>query len=191
MEVQGEHMNKFRPTLWRTCRVIANSTRLSLLNELFKVGELHVADLARRIGTSDHNATTQLRALNARGLILSRRQKMRVIYRAEANREVDSAIKLLKALNVSFQQSLPKETVIRMATAFTHERRIEIVRALDGSKKTFYELRETTGMSAPSLSRHIRKLETRGFVIRTSERYCLARPENCLGRTLLKLALAR
>jgi len=184
-------MRKLHPTLWRTCRIIANQTRLNLLRELFQTGELHVAELARRIGTSEHNATTQLRALNARGLIVFRRQKMRVIYRAEANSEVDFAPELLEALRISFQQSLPLKTMIRMTTAFTHERRIEIVRALDGSKKPCHDLLETTRMSAPSLSRHLKKLEARGFIKRTNDAYRLIPPDNALGRTLLRIARTR
>ncbi len=74
-------MNRLRPTLWRTCRVLASETRLDLLQHLFEQGELCVSELAAMTGVSPHNASTQLRALNARGLIARRREKQKVIYR--------------------------------------------------------------------------------------------------------------
>jgi len=181
-------MYKLRPTLWRTCQVIACETRLLFLWNLFENKELYVAEMARITGTSAHNATTQLRVLNARGLIVFRREKMRVIYRPEANTEVDYAPELLETLKKCHEQSMPFETVIRQATAFTHERRIEIVQALDGSELTFCDLLGSTGMAPSSLSRYLEKLEARGFVKRVNGVYRLSHPGNLrLDKRCLKL----
>ncbi len=180
-------MHKLRPTLWRTCRIIAGETRLQFLWNLFDHGELCVIEMARMTTSSAHNATTQLRALNARGLITFRREKMRVIYRAEANQLVDNSPELLAALRTCHEQSVSFETVIRMATAFTHERRIEIIRALDISKQTLCGLLDSTNMNSSPLSRHLRKLQDRGFVRQVNGVYRIATPGNPLGRTLLKI----
>ncbi|MEN8254713.1 MAG: metalloregulator ArsR/SmtB family transcription factor [Verrucomicrobiota bacterium] len=179
---------KLHPTLWRTCRVVANKTRLRLLWHIFKDGELCVNQLVQQTNTTRPNASQQLRALNARGLITPRREKTKVIYRAEANSGVDFAPELLEALRKCHERSMPFKTVIRQATAFTHERRIKIVRALNGKALSIDGLRDATGISPAALSRHLEKLEVRGFIKRTDKTYRLARPGNLLGRTLIKIA---
>lgn len=182
---------KLQPTLWRTCRVVACETRLRLLWLLFENGELCVGELARRAGMSEPNASNQLRALNARGLIQPRRERMRVLYRAEANSGIDFAPRLLEALWKCHKLSMPLEGVVWQATAFTHGRRIGIVRALNGGKPLSLDaLRDATGMSLPALLRHLKKLEARGFARRRGRVCRLARPRNPLGRTLLKIAVS-
>lgn len=179
---------KLNPTLWRTCRVIAGETRLKLLWLLFDHGEIHVEALAERAGISICNASNQLRRLSSRGLISPRREKMRVIYRTEANEALEAAPVLLEALRDCHAKKVAFKTIIRMATAFTHERRIEIVKALKGRARDFNELQKMTGMSGSALSRHLEKLERRGFVNYRDGRFRLSAPGNALGRALLKLA---
>lgn len=185
---ENVRVNSLRPTLWRTCRIIAGETRLQCLWNLFEKGELCVTEISDATGISPQNATTQLRALNSRGLITFRRQSMMVIYRAEANQAIDNAPELLQVLKESWERSMSFETIIRMATALTHERRIEVIRALNESRKTFSELLNSTSMTASALARHLKKLEKRGFVKKTDKRYAIAHPGNSLGRTLLKIA---
>lgn len=179
---------KLPPALWRSCRVIACETRLQLLWHLFEGGELSVNPARLLVGISQPNASAQLRALGERGLIIPRREDMRVIYRAEANSAKAFAPELLGALQKCFEQSVPFKTIIRQATAFTHERRIEIVRALNGKQLSFAKLLDATGMSSAALSRHLNKLERRGFVKRRGGVYRLGSPGNTLGRTLMKCA---
>jgi len=140
------------------------------------------------VGISQPNASAQLRALAERGLIIPRREDMRVIYRAEANSAVNFAPELLEALRECYERSMSFKNIIRQATAFTHERRIEIVRALRGEALSFAALLDATGMSSAALSRHLDKLERRGFVKRTEGFFRLGIPGNRLGRTLMKLA---
>lgn len=181
---------ELRPTLWRTCRALARETRLQLLWKIFEEGELYVRQAAERTGMSVPNACNQLRTLSARGLISPRREKMRVFYRAEANSALDAAPVLLDALRNCYEKKTPFKTIIRQTTAFTNERRIEIVRALSRKSLDFHQLIEATGMSTSALSRHLGKLETRGFVKYRNGIYYRAAPGNPLGRTLLKLACA-
>jgi len=179
-----------RPTLWRTCRVMACETRLRLLWILFDEGELSVCELAHRAGMGNPQASVQLRALNARGLITFRREKMRVIYCAEANDAVDSAPQLLEGLRMSHDHNMKFPTVIRQATAFTHQRRIELVRILENEPMDSEQLLQVSGMSYSALSLHLRKLTARGFIKKIDGKYRVFPSANRLGNVLLQIALS-
>jgi len=181
-------MKPLRPTLWRTCRVIANTTRLRLLWKIFQKEGLCVGELARAVGASRENATIQLRALNARGLITSTRRGKRVIYRAEANPGVDGAEEILTALRESFIAKIPLKVVFREATAFTHSRRIFLMKTVNRSSGSFDELLEASEMSPAALQWNLSKLEVRGFVKARRGFYEAGHPKNPLGKCLLKLA---
>ena len=183
-------MSKLRPTLWRTCRVLASETRLRLLWLLFKNEGLCVADLAALTGISEQNASNQLRALNARGLITPRRQNLRVFYHPEPNTEVEHAQTLLDALRAWCESNMRFPAIIRQATAFTHERRILIMRALQEGPASLGDLHERTGIPLPSLTHHLKKLEARGFVRRGYGTYYQNTPGNPFGRVLKKVACA-
>jgi len=177
-------MSKLRPTLWRTCRVPASKTRLQLLWALFKNDGLCVADLACLTGISEQNASNQLRALNARGLITPRRIGLQVFYHPEPNTEVEHAQTLLLALRDCCEKNMPFATIIRQATAFTHARRILIIKALTDGPASFGDLYEKTGIPSPSLAHHLKKLEARRFVRRGCGKYHQNTPGNSFGRML-------
>ncbi|QHI68936.1 ArsR family transcriptional regulator [Tichowtungia aerotolerans] len=177
------------PTLWKTCRVIANETRLQLLWLLFSKGELTVTQIVTETGMSQPNASNQLKALRETGLIVCRRNKMKVFYRAEANPAAAVVPDILEALRDCYEKSVALKTLIRHATAFTHERRIEIFRALHGTSLTAPALRDATGMSPSALWRHLEKLVRRGYVKEADHAYRIGGAGNTLGRTLLKLAV--
>ena len=183
-------MHKLTPTLWRTCRVIACTTRLQLLWHIFQHEKLYIAELAQLTRIGIPTATIHLRALNARGLILPHREKMKVFYRAKANVAVAFAPELLTALHECCERNVPFKTIIRQATAFTHERRIELIRALNESDLTFDELLEKTGMSPSSLSRHAGKLKARGIIRRNQGKYRLMKPKEGLSSLLMNAACA-
>lgn len=179
-----------RPSLWRTCRVIACESRLRLLWIIFDEGEQSVCELARRAGMGEPQASLQLRALNARGLIRSRREKMRVFYSAKANDAVDFAPLLLTGLRTCHGRNMRFSTVIRHATAFTHQRRIELVQILKDGAMDGDQLLDASGMSASALFLHLRKLMARGVVNKTDGKYMLGVSSNPLGRVLLQAALS-
>jgi DNA-binding transcriptional ArsR family regulator len=178
---------KLNPTLWRTCRVLAGEPRLQLLWHIFDAKELSVQQLSECTGMSRQNTSTQLRAMSARGLISLRREKMNVFYRAEPNTALNEAPQLLEALKACYARSTSFKTLIRMATGFTHERRIEIVHALNEHPLDFQKLLYETGMSSSALSRHLDKLIVRGYVKYINRLYRRTQPGNPLGRTLLKI----
>jgi len=183
-------MPKLRPTLWRTCRVIANESRLRLLWMIFDLGDLSVSQLGRNVGISDQNASIQLRLINSRGLISPRRVGMEVIYEAEPNTEVAAAPEILEALRECRAKKVPMDVVIRAATAFTHPRRIQIVRELAASALKPAQLQDRTGIKERALYRHLSKLEARGFIRRIRHTYSVCSPKNEFSKILLQLALS-
>lgn len=170
---------------------MACESRLRLLWVLFDERELSVCELAYRTGMGAAQASVQLRALNARGLISCRREKMRVIYRAEANDAVDSASQLLAGLRMCHDRNMRFSTVIRQTTAFTHQRRIELVRILKEGPMDSEQLLQASGMSSSALSLHLRKLMDRGIIEKVDGKYSIFLPANQLGKVLLQVALFR
>lgn len=183
-------MQPLKPTLWRTCRVLANETRLNLLRALFSCDESMVSALAEKTGISVSLASIQLRALNARGLVSARPFKRWVFYSATPNLAVEHAGAIGNAIRERCTAGAENESLIKMATAFTHPRRIVIVRCLVKEQKTFSELLALTNISAVALYRHVGKLTDRHMVEQEDGRCRLARPGNPLGQTLLAIAVA-
>ena len=161
---------------------------MKLLWMLFDAGELPVWTLTEGLGMSQPNTSLQLRVLHAAGLIRFRREKMNVIYRAEADPRVECAVELSGVLRKCCEQSVPFDVITRQVTAFTHERRIEIVQALDGGALSYNQLLEQSRMNSSALSRHLHKLEVRGLIGRTNDQYRITKPDGGLGKTLLRIA---
>lgn len=178
-----------RPTLWRTCRVVANETRLRLLWLVLSQKKLSVGRLAASVGISEQNASIQLRLISSRGLIRPRRSGVEVFYEPLANENVGDAVSLLNALNECRDRKVPMEVVIRTATAFTHARRIEIVEALAREPLSLDKLMDRTGIKSRALLRHLDKLESRGFIKRNRKMVQLKVPRSSLGKCLLQLAI--
>jgi DNA-binding transcriptional ArsR family regulator len=148
-----------------------------------------VGQLAAAVGISEQNASIQLRLISSRGLICPRRSGMAVIYEPRANENVRGAIRLLHALNECYERRIPIEMVVRMATAFTHVRRIEIVRELARGSLTLEGLMDRTGIKSRALLRHLDKLESRGFIKRDRKMVQLMVPRALFGRRLLQLTV--
>lgn len=176
------------PTLWRTCRVLANRTRLRLLHELFRHPDRSVSDVAERVNVPLPLASRCLRQLNARGLLRARREGKWVYYRPSADKSIAAAAPLLRALEQTFAtEKQPVEVIFRQVTALTHPQRIAIVQALQGYRLNKAELRIRTGMSQDAFARHLKKLVDRGFVVVHGFTCRCGRPRKGLGRTLQDL----
>ncbi len=183
-------MEKLRPTLWRTCRAISDESRLKLLWRLMQEGEMSMTQLAKSVGLSAPNASKHLRILNSRGLLKADRRGLYLFYSAEPNAGVDHAPELLEALCTCQANAVSYSEVIRLATAFTHLRRVAIVRALKNAAMPEAALSIATHISPESLYRHIRKLESRGFVKKEGERVWLEEQKKPLEKALLDAALS-
>lgn len=177
---------KLHPTLWRTCRVLASRTRLAIFDLLRRQQPLSVSAVAERLGLALPFASQSLRALEARGLLTSRRQNRSVFYRLN----LDPSAALVAPIRQAFQrQSMPIEHVFRMATAFTHPRRVEVYRALAAASRSREQLGSFTRIPDRALRRHLAKLESRSFVEQREGVYHVVEPTDALARVLARLAL--
>ncbi len=179
-----------QPTLWRTCRVLANHTRLKIVGLLLHEPNLSVSAVADRLRLPLSLASEYLRALEARGLLTASRLKQRVKYQPCPGTTSAPGSILLTALRADFRsQTQTVASIFRLATAFTHPRRIEIFRALKGTPRTLDQLGVVTGIPARALRRHVGKLEARGFVICHEGIHLIVNQPGGFGRALARLAL--
>ena len=185
--------DSLHPTLWRTCRVLANETRLRLLAELVREQPQNVSQIAEQCALTLPVASQSLRALEARGLLKVRRIRLRVEYRLPAPAELGTQASLLTALKNALRRD-PKLTVvvIRLATAFTHPSRIEIYRALQSGPKTVLQIQTLVRLSSLALNRHLAKLLAREFVRfnESDETYTCLKHAHPIGQALGEMAQA-
>ena len=178
-----------QPTLWRTCRAIANRTRLQMFGLLLQQPGQTVSAIAKHLGQPLSLTSEYLRVLEGRGLLTARRVGRWVEYRPSPAAAPNATAGLVAALRATFKrESQPVETVFRLATAFTHPRRIEVLRLLHAGPRTSGQLRTTTRISGWALLRHLRKLEARGFVAQRGKFYVAEDRSDDLGRVLARLA---
>lgn len=174
---------------WAFCRVLANRTRLNLLFEIIRHAPLSVAQLAVQTDRQTANTSMQLKELHTYGLITPNRRKQSVYYTIRERPPEIYPQLLLPTLIHSAKSNTSPDVIIHLATAFTHQRRIEIVRLLSGSPKTARELLDSSNMKRSALSRHLTKLKHRDFVLQNDSVYRLNHQKKIVGATLLKAAL--
>jgi DNA-binding transcriptional ArsR family regulator len=182
-------IRELQPTLWRTCRVLANRIRLRMLRLLFKEPGLTVSAVAQRLDLSLPAASQSLRALEARALLVARRNGRWVHYQLPPLNAGGPVAELVAALRRGCQHdACPTETLFKLATAFTHPRRIEVFRALNQQSRDFRQIQTATGLSAWAVRRHLGKLEQRGFVVRQGSIYAPVPSGSAVGRALARWA---
>jgi len=183
---------RLAPTLWRTCRTLANKTRLKIFQALLLTPGLSVKQVASTLQMDMAVASKYLRELNARGLLLVRREAATVRYWPGADVSMPQTYCLVRALSTTFRKNRePCVHIFRMTTAFAHPRRIAIVREIAGRPAGSSAIRARVGISVAALRRHLRKLQDRGFVCRQPNGdYTVVSPVSVLGQTLLKLAVS-
>ena len=176
-----------RPTLWRTCRILANRSRLRALALLLHAAPLTVTEVARRLPTTLPLASQSLRALESRGLLKVKRRGRSVEY-SPAEDPKGFAGDLLPALRKELTEDEGSvRDAFRILTAFTHPRRILLYRAVPPAGIRFEALAQRVPFDRQSLRRHLRKLLARQLLIQTADG-CIhtARPA-----AALPMALAR
>jgi DNA-binding transcriptional ArsR family regulator len=182
-----------QPTLWRTCRVLANDTRLRLFAQLVRKQSQSVSELAAQCSLALPVASQSLRALEARGLLRVNRIRRRVEYHIPTRAEAGSLADLTAALQTALRREpLPTRAITKLATAFTHPTRIQIHRMLQSGPRTETQIQAAIRLSSLALWRHLRKLMAREFVHldNTQRTYqCCNHPDR-IGRALGKLAAA-
>ena len=178
-----------RPTVWRTCRTLANDRRLALLRWLLTVERASVSEAAAHFRWATARASEELRQLQSRGLIRSERAGRQVYYSAIPNPAVDYAAELHSALKAAFEAGASPKSLYATLTGFTHPRRLAILAALSKDAPVAgVELRRQCRMSRMALHRHLRKLAARGVAVRRAKGWALSPPRNRLDRALRECA---
>ena len=79
------------PSLWRTCRVLANKNRISLLEILLNSKALSVTEITAFTDRELTEVSRDLRALNARGILSATKKSTQVFYKIEPNPALPAA----------------------------------------------------------------------------------------------------
>ncbi len=183
----------YHPTVWRTCRILANSHRLRCLKAVFEEPDSAVSEVAERMKLSVCHASEHLRALQARGLLRASRVSRWVRYAAAPDPLVEGSRLLVDALRQVLVVERQKEpALIRTLTAFTHPRRLAILcLLLDRSPLYAEDIAAMTRMSLSAFSRHMNKLRLRGFTVCDAGKWSILKPCDSLAQTLLALISGR
>ena len=182
-------MKKLHPTLWRTCRILSGPTRLALLRAVIESPDQTVSGLASQLHLSLPRASQELRRLQSRGLIQADRRRMNVLYRPVSDRLVSTAAPLLQAMTEAFRDAPPDdaESAARIAKAFSHSRRLAIVRLLLAGPSRALSLEKASGMSRDALNRHLRVLRQADLIRREGRRIRFLESPHPLARRLLEI----
>lgn len=184
-------MNNLKPTLWRTCRMLANTRRLMILRQLVDTEPMTLTQLAERSKLSLSACSQYTRQITARGLCRQVRRGRFAYFDLHADPAVEYASELLKALIVSLR-SFPQnaDSMLADLTAYTHATRIRVVQvAAQSANVSVSELRWRLRVSEPALYRHLDKLMRRD-VLQLVEPgcFCLSKPRTLLAAELLSIA---
>ncbi len=183
---------KLSPTLWRTCRVLANKTRLKSLKVVIDNPDICVTDVAAALGTTEDEASKALRALQSRGLISARRVSRWVLYFPSPDPLVDSAKHFLKAVSKALHddETYNIMDIERACTAYTHVRRIAIIRLLYySSPMSISSIETATAYSFQAIKRHLAKLVDRQIVSENEGAYSFCEPKDPFQKQLLRIIL--
>src|SRR5687768_14861362 len=111
------------PTLWRTCRVLASKPRLRIFLWLAQHPGKSVSAIAARFKVPLPAASQDLRALEARTVLASRRVGRFVEYQLGRESAGSFAGGLVRALRCELEQDPESVKLLaKLATAFTHPR---------------------------------------------------------------------
>ena len=182
-------MENYHPTIWRTCRVLTSARRIACLSSVLKQPGGSVGEVAAQARIPKDQASLCLRALQSRGLILARRESRWVRYWPEPDPLVLSAAPILAGLRRALvSEKLTAKRIIHCLTAFTHPRRLVILRCLQKkASMTFETLSQASQVSPPALYRHLKKLGERGLVQESDVGWALRLDHEQLADTFLML----
>lgn len=129
-----------------------------------KTSPAQVKEVMEACGLAESRASRELRALQSRGLLLAERIGRNVLYHLRTDPLVPQAVPMLAALVAAIERGDPLASRLFALTAFTHPRRILIVRALAQRPSAPLALAAACQISPPALSRHLAKLVRRRVV---------------------------
>jgi len=174
--------------IWKTCRILANETRLKVLCRLLHGAELCVSDIAATGKISRVVASQNLRLLHETGFLQPKRKSKWVFYRAEVPDTGTLAEKLYFPLKKELFSGVGHQAkLLQTTTALTHPRRVDIIHKLLLRPASFEELIQTCDISSMALHRHLDKLIRRNFIVLKNDRYQIIHTTAGLHGALLAL----
>ena len=179
----------YHPTIWRTCRVLANERRLRCLEVVLRQPGQSVSEIAKQSAVPDDHASLCLRALQARGLISARRQSRWVHYFSSPDPLVPAAAHILAVVSRAIlTEKWTTDRIIHNLTAYTHPRRLIVLHCLlmRGSLATPVLARETH-ISRQALARHLNKLSERKMIVDKDAVWSLHPDRSFFSETFLQL----
>ena len=183
------------PTVWRSCRALANRTRLSLLKAMIDEPPMCVQELAFRCKLKKSVCSQYLRILNARGFLQASRRGRWVNYVLGANPSVKHADDLLKAVVRALRGCASDKAYARVMkdlTIFTCPKRMLIVCVIrDNPGRSFFFFFSRCRMPYQTLHRQLKKLERRGVVSWAESGITLCTPARPLAKKILTLVLEK
>lgn len=184
------NVSSTQPTLWRTCRVLANTARLRLFADLARKSPQTVSSLAERAGLLLPMTSMYLRAMESRGLLSVRRVGRRVEYRMPPAIADAAMAELVNALRKAVNtDEKPIAKIYQLATGFTHPARIETYRRLATPSANVEMIAIAIKLSPRAVTRHVQKLVSRGYVIALKHSHEVVEHPDAVGRALAGLAL--
>lgn len=182
-------MQNLHPTLWRTCKMLAGTTRIQLLRQIHEHPGECVSALGKRVGLGESAASQELRRIQSRGFLQSARQGTYLIYRMAADPQVATAAPILKAIQQSLHDRAPErdQEMVVIATGLAHERRIRIVRALLHKPQTLSELQFELHISTHPLHSHLQTLRQSGFMEKKEGKLIFVVSDHPLAQALSRL----
>lgn len=185
----GARPRPLQPSLWRTCRALANRRRLRILRHLDEHGGQSVSEIAADLRMPIALVSQYARILNARGLLAVRRRGAEVRYAANPDTSVAAACALMGPIREALRGSRNGvEEVYRLVTATTHPRRELILATLRDAPRTAAQLRMEIRIPARSLRRQIAKLLSRGLILKDGQVFQCVPTPSPIARVLISLS---
>lgn len=177
------------PTIWRTCRMLANERRLRVLEHVLRARRTSVTQTASACKLPLQQAGGNLRGLQSRGLLAVERVGRWTFYWPQADPSVRDAAELLQIIATAIQRQESTHDMMYALTACTHPRRLLLLQALRNGPLTAEQLVLRCHISLPAVYRHADKLLRRGALVQDAvhQPYRLARPSNPLLADLVTL----
>lgn len=192
-QMQTKTSSMFSPTLWKTCRVLAEPRHLQLLRHLhLHEEEGHtIKTIAESLSLPQCTAGRYLKELQARGLCRVTRISVFGFYSINPDWRVSQAAPILGAVLDAFENGFTDEDIIAEMTAYTYRKRPEFLRFIhDHPNCTFADLMYGTRNSYMATDWNLAKLVRRGIVEETKQGLRLLPPRNPLAAVLREIALS-
>jgi DNA-binding transcriptional ArsR family regulator len=169
---------------WKRCRILANPVRLEMLSLLDGRPRMFVQAIGEHLGCSEDAASKHLQLLAEGGFLVAEREGCYLFY--SVSRSDPLAAVVLREINADGSDM---GSMLKALTAFTHERRIEILAQLAQGAMGFRSLCLATKISREAMKRHLKKLERRGFVEGHDDCWVRSESVGVFGRELMACML--